>query len=97
MGDEKLESLPTETKLVGSYPNPFNPIARIEYSISSDVRVSLKVYNTYGQEVSTLVNEYQSEGNRSVEFDASHLPSGIYFYRLQAGDYTDTKKMLLMK
>lgn len=81
-----------------NYPNPFNPVTNISYTIPAALPVKLKVYDTLGHEVRTLVNEQQSFGTHSVSFDASELPSGIYFYKLQAGDLlTDMKKMISIK
>ncbi len=80
-----------------NYPNPFNPSTDIKYSIPKDVNVKITVYNIAGEEVIILVNEYKSAGNYSVKFDGTNLASGIYFYRIKAGDFTDTKKMVLIK
>ncbi|MBI1805699.1 MAG: T9SS type A sorting domain-containing protein, partial [Ignavibacteria bacterium] len=88
---------PTETRLIGTLPNPFNPTTIIKYTLAEDAKVSIKVYDLLGREVATLVDEVKSAGYKSVEFDASKLPSGIYFYHMQAGVYTSVKKMVLMK
>ena len=80
-----------------NYPNPFNPTTIIQYSVPKEGNVELKVFNTIGQEVMCLVNENKEAGNYSVNFKASGLSSGIYFYRLKTGDYTDIKKMILVK
>jgi len=88
-----------------NYPNPFNPVTKINYSIpsitlrqaQSDIRVTLKVYDILGREVATLVNEEKPAGEYEVELNAAGLPSGIYFYQLQAGQFLETKKMVLMK
>jgi hypothetical protein len=80
-----------------NYPNPFNPTTTINYQIGNDGFVSLKVFNSLGEEVVELVNEFQSGGSYNVTFSASELPSGIYVYQLTAGNYKETKKMLLMK
>lgn len=84
-------------QLMQNYPNPFNPATIIQYSVPQMEEVVLKVYNVLGQEVKTLVNEVQTPGTYQVTFDASHLSSGVYFYRLQAGDYTEVKKMMFLK
>ena len=84
-------------KLGQNYPNPFNPITTINYSIPNSSFVQLIVYNSIGQEIANLVNETIAAGNHNVEFDASNLPSGIYFYKLQASSFVETKKMILMK
>ncbi len=78
-------------------PNPFNPSTKINYQLKEAEFVSVKVYNSIGKEVSVLVNQNQSAGSYSVDFNASNLPSGIYFYVMRAGDFTATKKMLLLK
>ncbi len=80
-----------------NYPNPFNPSTKIVYSIPHISNVTLKVFNILGQQVKTLVNQTQSQGTYTVTFNASSLPSGIYFYSLEAGDYTQVKKMILLK
>ena len=83
--------------LYQNYPNPFNPVTNLEFGISDLGFVSLKVYDALGQEVRTLANEIRSPGNYNVEFDGSDLPSGIYFYKLEAGDFVETKRMILLK
>ncbi len=87
--------------LFQNYPNPFNPSTRIQYQLSSISRVVLKVYDVLGNEVATLINEELSIGKYEVEFNASsgirNLASGIYFYQLTAGDFIQTKKMVLIK
>ena len=80
-----------------NYPNPFNPTTVIHYNLQSSNKVKLQVYNTLGQLVSTLVNQTQTAGSHRVHFDAYDLPSGMYIYRLKAGNYIETKKMLLIK
>ncbi len=84
-------------ELKQNYPNPFNPTTTISYSIPSDEHVTLKVYNTLGEEVAELVNEVKIAGVYSTDFNAENLPSGIYFYTIAAGKYTNTKKLLLIK
>ncbi len=90
-------SLPTEYSLSQNYPNPFNPSTTIKYSIPKRSNVTLKVFDVLGSEVNTLVNKEQPQGNYEVEFDGTELSSGIYFYRLKAGEFIETKKMLLIK
>ena len=80
-----------------NYPNPFNPSTTIKYQIPELSFVTIKVYDVLGNEITTLVNEEKPAGNFEVEFNASNLTSGIYFYRIQAGDFVETKKMVLMK
>ncbi len=92
----KLSS-PCLYKLSQNYPNPFNPSTIIKYSIPETGYIKLKVYDILGNEVATLVKEEKTPGNYSVEWDASSLASGVYFYRIQAGSFVDTKKMILIK
>ncbi len=90
---------PKEFLLQQNYPNPFNPSTSIQYAISSTQFVTLKVYDLLGREVATLVNEEKPAGTYNVEFRIKNLElsSGIYFYKLQAGDFVETKKMILLK
>jgi hypothetical protein len=91
------ETVPSAFKLDQNYPNPFNPATKIRYSIPVGTDVTLKVYNTLGQEVATLVNDYRPAGTYEADFFGSELPSGVYFYRLSAGSFTQTKRMMLVK
>jgi 5-hydroxyisourate hydrolase-like protein (transthyretin family) len=88
---------PTEFKLEQNYPNPFNPTTTIQYQLPQDSKVILKVYDILGSEVAALVNEEQEAGYKEVKFDAINFASGIYVYRLQAGDYISSKKMMLLR
>lgn len=92
-----ISNVPSRFYLFQNYPNPFNPSTVINYSLSKDVFVVLKVYDILGREVASLVEEKQLIGNYNVEFDGSNLSSGIYFYRIQAGDFVETKKLILLK
>jgi len=89
--------IPKEYKLEQNYPNPFNPTTTIKYSIPKESFVTLKVYNLIGEEVATLVNKEQAIGNYQVEFNATSLPSGIYFARITANEFTQVVKMILLK
>jgi len=89
--------LVNDFKLEQNYPNPFNPSTKIKYSIPQSEFVSLKVFDILGNAVATLANEEKSAGNYEVNFNAATLSSGIYFYKLQAGSFVETKKMILMK
>jgi hypothetical protein len=89
--------LPTNFTLNQNYPNPFNPSTTVSYALPSDVPVTLKVYNSIGQEVATLVDGLQPAGVHQAVWDAKGLPSGVYIYRLNAGTFVETKKMTLMK
>ncbi|MFA7420911.1 MAG: T9SS type A sorting domain-containing protein [Melioribacteraceae bacterium] len=97
VGVEEINTIPTKFELSQNYPNPFNPTTVLQYSLPKEGNVSLKVYNVIGQEVATLVNAHQKIGNYKVNFNAEHLASGIYFYRIQAGSFSEVKKMLLIK
>ncbi len=88
---------PSGFKLEQNYPNPFNPSTIINFSLPAGEKVVLKVYDILGREVSTLMDQYMSAGSHLVNFDASNLPSGTYFYRITAGDFVKVKKMLLLK
>jgi len=89
--------LPRDFTLMQNYPNPFNPSTVIRYGIAQQSPVSLTVYNLLGQQVVNLVDEVQSAGYYEVTFDAGRLASGVYLYRLQAGDYVETKKLMFLK
>ncbi len=88
---------PAEYRLEANYPNPFNPSTTITYALPSATKVSLTIYNALGQQVATLVNADMAAGTHTVSFDASHLSSGLYMYRIQAGDFVQVRKMLLVK
>ncbi|MCK4689184.1 MAG: T9SS type A sorting domain-containing protein, partial [Candidatus Marinimicrobia bacterium] len=89
--------IPEEFALYQNYPNPFNPTTSIKYSLPKNTNVTLTVYNTAGQVVEVLVNKNQSSGNYTVKWDARYIPSGVYFYQLQADDFQQVKKCLLIK
>jgi hypothetical protein len=88
---------PSNYQLYQNYPNPFNPTTEIKYSLSANSKIELSVYNSSGQKVSTLVNQYQRAGTYTVEFNASDLTSGLYFYKIISEYFTQTRKMLLIK
>jgi photosystem II stability/assembly factor-like uncharacterized protein len=98
----KLSYIPEKFSLSQNYPNPFNPTTKIKFDISSEgksqkAKVKLVIYNILGKEIQTLVNEQLQPGTYEVTFDGSNLPSGVYFYQLSARNYTDTKKLILLK
>jgi len=95
--DETSTGSVSSYNLFQNYPNPFNPGTRISYSIPEAGLVTLKVYDLLGREVQTLVNEHQAANHYTIDFKASKLPSGIYFYKIFSGSYSETKKMLLIK
>ncbi|MDP2362638.1 MAG: T9SS type A sorting domain-containing protein, partial [Ignavibacteria bacterium] len=101
--EEKEQIIPKEYSLYQNYPNPFNPVTTIKFDIP-DVgtglalsNVTLKVYDILGREVATLINEYKPAGSYEQVFNASSLASGVYVYKLQAGDFISSKKMLMIK
>ncbi|MGB2959507.1 MAG: T9SS type A sorting domain-containing protein, partial [Bacteroidota bacterium] len=96
-GAEDAEQLPQEYMLLQNYPNPFNPSTTIAFAVPHGGFVTLKVYNLLGEEVATLIAGDHAAGTFKATWDASELPSGVYFYRLMAGDYVQTKKAVLMK
>ncbi len=95
--EELVHDLPEDFLLLQNYPNPFNPTTVISYALPAKVFVTLKIYDIFGREVETLVNENENAGIHSVTLDAHNLPSEMYFYRLQAGTYSATKKLILLK
>ena len=101
VSEEQIYAAPTNFMLLQNFPNPFNPTTTIQYSIPQRSNVTLKVYDILGNEVATLINEERNLGSYEVQFSAtggaSDLSSGIYFYKLQSGSFTSTKKMLLLK
>ncbi|MGE5398795.1 MAG: T9SS type A sorting domain-containing protein, partial [Ignavibacteriales bacterium] len=92
----KIE-MPKGYSLMQNYPNPFNPTTTISYSLPGQSFVKLKVFDILGREVIQLTNEMQTAGVHQAVFNASSLPSGTYFYRLDAGSFTSTKKMIILK
>ena len=97
INDESTSNLIKEFELFQNYPNPFNPSTYISYQLPTGIFVTIKVYDVLGKEVKTLVNEHQNVGRYSMEFNASKLPSGVYFCTINAGKYSATKKLLLIK
>jgi len=92
-----VEFIPIEFALKQNYPNPFNPSTSIQYTISDMQFVSLKVYDILGNEVTTLVNSEKPMGVYKIEWNATGLPSGAYFYQLKTEGFVETKKMMLLK
>ena len=90
-------SAPEQFALAQNYPNPFNPTTNISFTLPSKGFVSLKVFDMLGREVATIVSEEMSAGSYSKQWNAANISSGIYFYRLQAGSFTETKKLVLLR
>ena len=90
--NEPMLTLPTEFSLSQNYPNPFNPSTTIKYAISTKQLVQLKVYDILGSEVATFVNQEQMPDSYKIDFNASRLSSGVYFYKLKAGSFVQTKE-----
>jgi hypothetical protein len=93
----RIDDTPLRFNLEQNYPNPFNPSTTIKYALPRASQVNLSVYDILGREVSVLVNDRRDAGVYEVKFDGSNLASGVYFYRLQAGTYVETKKLLLVR
>jgi hypothetical protein len=96
-GVEATEVIPATYSLGQNYPNPFNPSTTIQFGLPAESDVTLKIFNTLGQEVATLASGRMKAGVHSVTFDAMNLSTGIYFYQIRAGEFTSLKKMLLVK
>ena len=92
-----MGEVPEEFGLDQNYPNPFNPATVISYQLPVNSDVTLEVFNMLGQHVATLVNDSQQAGRYEVSFDASSLSSGTYIYRIEAGEFTETKQMMFVK
>jgi hypothetical protein len=90
-------SAPKDFELSQNYPNPFNPTTVIKYSITKEAKVTLKVFDVLGRVVETLVNTKQAANSYEVSFNASKLASGVYIYQLEAGDFVQSMKMMLIK
>ncbi len=96
-GINELAQKPGEFRLYQNYPNPFNPSTTISFTLPKDGFISLKIYNSLGEEVKTIEQNYLARGSHTINFDASNLSSGVYYYRLNAGTYSAVKKMILLK
>ncbi len=94
---EDENTTPVEYGLDQNYPNPFNPGTEISFSLAKSSFVNLEVYNSLGQKVATLLNKNINSGPHKVKFNASNLSSGIYYYKIQAGEFNSAKKMLLLQ
>ena len=96
-GIRNLGEIPVKFELMQNYPNPFNPVTTIRFSINKDEDVKLKIYDVLGNEVATIVNERLSANTYDISWDASSYSSGVYFYRIIAGNDVSVKKMMLVK
>jgi hypothetical protein len=94
---EKPDVLPSRIKLYANYPNPFNPMTTFRFDLSAQTHVRLSVFNLLGQEVAVAFDGQKEAGSYSVQFNAAHLASGVYFYRMETGSFVATRKMLLLK
>jgi hypothetical protein len=92
-----VKTVPGAFALDQNFPNPFNPSTTIRYDLPTRAHVTLSIYNTLGQQVATLVNESEEAGYHDMRFDASGLASGVYFYRIRAGEYAGTKKLVVLR
>ena len=97
ISDGGFEKSPRTYQLAQNFPNPFNPSTTISFSIPQTGKVLLSVFNSIGQEVETLIDDEMTSGDHQVSFNAIDLPSGIYFYKLETGNFVDVKKMILIK
>lgn len=97
LDNEVIIGVPQNFNLKQNYPNPFNPVTKIDFDLPDNGNVSLKIYNTEGKEIKSLINGSLTSGYYSIDFDASSLPSGVYYYRLESRSFVSTKKMVLLK
>ncbi|MFC2135324.1 right-handed parallel beta-helix repeat-containing protein [Bacteroidota bacterium] len=97
MGANETYIIPSAYTLYQNYPNPFNPSTKIQYALPQQSKVIINIYNVLGERITELLNDIKPAGYHEVEFKANNLPSGIYLYQINAGDYTETKKMILLK
>jgi hypothetical protein len=95
--EEESSAIPEEFLLEQNFPNPFNPVTKISWQSPVSGWQTLKIYDVLGSEVATLVNEFKTAGQYEVDFDASRLSSGVYFYRIEAGEFSAVKKMIHLK
>ncbi|MBU0561491.1 MAG: T9SS type A sorting domain-containing protein [Bacteroidota bacterium] len=97
VGENVVNKIDTSYKLFQNYPNPFNPTTTIEYTIAEPADVKITIYDLLGRKVNTFLNNNQNAGNYKIIYNAGNLPSGIYYYQIKCGDYTETKSMILLK
>jgi len=94
---EHTEHLPETYRLYSNYPNPFNPLTRIKFALPEPEHVELIIYNIIGQKIVTPIKKTMNAGEHEIDFNADNLSSGIYYYKLHAGEFQDVKKMVLLK
>jgi hypothetical protein len=97
LGINNTNEIPHSYSLLQNYPNPFNPVTNIKYSIPKDGKVSLKIYDVRGNEVAVMIDGFLKAGVYNAEFEGTNFASGVYFYKLVASNFSDTKKMILIK
>lgn len=97
IGNNKPVGIQKEFVLYDNYPNPFNPNTTLEYYLPQSGQVTLKIYDPLGKEVATMVSGQQQAGNHKVNFNAASFPSGVYMFKIQAGNFSQSKKMVLLK
>lgn len=97
VSSDNEQAVPPNFQLLQNYPNPFNPGTKIEFVLRLPAFVTLKVYNILGEEITTLISEHLGPGSNSIQWNADGIPSGVYFYRLQAGLYNETRKLVLLR
>ena len=97
ISDQVDDIIPKENKLYQNHPNPFNPSTKIIFTIPKSETIKIELYNTLGQKIETLLNKAMKAGYHEVEFIGSHLSSSIYFCRIEAGEFQDVKKMILLR
>jgi hypothetical protein len=95
--EERSDEMPGDYILSNNYPNPFNPATKIKYSIPHSSLVQIRIFDVLGKELETLVNEEKPAGTYELTWNAAALPSGVYFYRIKAGSFIQTRKMILLK
>ena len=96
-GTKGRPEIPGSYSLMQNYPNPFNPSTVIQYGLPERNHVKLEIFNVLGQRVAILIDNELEAGYHEITFDATHLPSGVYIYRLQASDYVETRRMLYLR
>jgi hypothetical protein len=97
LNNEVVIGVPSRFAVHQNHPNPFNPATTINYELPFDAKVTIRVYNVAGHEIATIVNDQMIAGYHSTKFNATNLPSGVYFYRVSAGQFEAVKRMMLIK